>query len=79
MRKSYPDFFLSINESIYSTNSAAARWTIEASNTTGKNLNVMGMSIVHFEDGKIKDEWIFNNDLSWLKQLDYTIVRPSND
>lgn len=42
-------------------------------------MSIKGMSMVHFIDGKIKDEWISNNDLSWLKQLDYVIVPPSID
>lgn len=77
VRESYPDFHITVNEIIFSPNAAAARWTIEASKKTGEKLNILGMSMVHFVDGKIKDEWISNNDLSWLKQLDYTILRPS--
>ena len=79
VRKSYPDFHITVNEIFYSANAAAARWTIQASSKTGKEMNIMGMSIIHFVDGKIKDEWISNNDLSWLKQLDYVIVPPSTD
>ena len=40
-------------------------------------MNIMGMSILHFVDGKIKDEWISNNDLQWLKQLGYIVMPPS--
>ena len=79
VRKSYPDFHIKVNEKIYSTNSAAARWTVTATGKNGKELNIMGMSIIHFIDGKIKDEWISNNDLSWLQQLGYTIEHPSTD
>ncbi|NOY36855.1 MAG: ester cyclase [Chlorobi bacterium] len=83
-RKAYPDFHLRIDEIIYSNNAAAVRWTITATNTgsgshppTGKRIEVPGISIVHFTDGKIKDEWIASNDYYWLKQLGFTLVAPS--
>jgi hypothetical protein len=34
------------------------------------------MSLLHIIDGKIKDEWIWNNDLPWLKQINYSIKPP---
>ncbi|NOX87146.1 MAG: ester cyclase, partial [Chlorobi bacterium] len=65
-------------------NAAAARWTITATNTgsgshppTGKRIEVPGISIIHFADGKIKDEWIASNNFYWLKQLGFTLVPPS--
>ena len=79
VRKSYPDFHITVDEIFYSANAAAARWTIQATSKTGKEMNIMGMSIIHFVDGKIKDEWISNNDLQWLKQLGYIIMPPSTD
>jgi len=79
VRKSYPDFHITVNEKIYSMDSVAARWTVTATGKTGKELNIMGMSIIHFVNGKITDEWISNNDLSWLQQLGYTIQPPSTD
>ena len=69
---------------IYSDNSAVARWTITATNTgtglhppTGKHVEVMGMSIVHFVDNKLKDEWIANNNIDWLMQLGYKLTPPT--
>jgi len=79
VRKSYPDFHITGDEIIYSTNAVAVRWTIHATSKTRKEMNVKGMSIFHFVDGKIKDEWISNNDLLWLQQLGYTITPPSTD
>lgn len=85
-RKSYPDFHIELHEIIYDTDAAAARWTITATNTSilkhppnGKHIEVMGMSIVHFVDNKIKDEWIASNNLEWLKQLGYKLIPPSED
>lgn len=68
-----------IEESIISDNAVAGRWTIHATSKTGKTIIVTGMSIPHFNDGKIKDEWISNNDERWLKQGDYVIKPPSAD
>jgi len=83
-RKAYPDFHIKMDEIIYSNNTAASRWTITATNTgfgshppTGKRIEVSGISIVHFADGKIKDEWIASNNYYWLKQLGFTLVSPS--
>jgi predicted ester cyclase len=62
----------------------AALWTITATNTdpgshplTGKHVEVMGMSIIHFENGKIKDEWIASNDGYWLQQLGFKLAPPT--
>lgn len=75
-RESYPDFKITIDDSFLSDNIGAGRWTIHATSKTGKTLNIPGISILHFVDGKIKDEWISNNDLQWLEQLDYSIKPP---
>ena len=79
IRKLYPDFHLTVDEELYTTNAAAARWTIQATSKTGEIIINKGMSIVHFVDGKIKDEWIANNDLNWLNQLGYTVLPPSTE
>lgn len=86
LRKAYPDFYLAIDEAIYSANAVAGRWTITATNTrsssnpeASKNIKVSGMSILHFSEGKIKDEWIANNDYYWLQQLGYTFTAPNSE
>jgi len=85
-RETYPDFNIVLHEIVYDKNSAAARWTITATNTgpglrppTGKHVEVMGISIIHFVDGKIKDEWIASNNLDWLLQLGYKLSPPSEE
>lgn len=82
-REAYPDFHIELHEIVYDINAVAARWTITATNTgpgmnppTGKHVEVMGMSIVHFSDNKLKDEWIASNSLYWLMQLGYTLQPP---
>lgn len=82
-RQAYPDFYIVLDEVLYSKDAAAARWTITATNTgtgqhppTGKSIKVSGISIIHFFDAKIKDEWIASNNLDWIKQLGFTVVPP---
>jgi uncharacterized protein len=79
----YPDFHLDIEEMIYQNDVLALRWSITATNTgpgrippTGKMIQGQGLSLIHFKDGKIKDEWLANNNLLWMTQLGYTFVPP---
>lgn len=85
-RKAYPDFRVKVIERIYATDAAAVRWVITATNSgegwhppTGKRVEVPGMSIFHFQDGKVKDEWIAGNNGNWLTQLGFKLVPPWND
>ena len=73
-REAYPQFEITPVEIIGSGNTATCRWKIEAISKTGKKINVMGVSLFHFYKGKIKDEWIFSNDLLWMEQLGYQIT-----
>lgn len=75
-RESYPDFHITIEEGLYGNNIAAGRWMIHATSKTGKKMNVMGISMLHFADGMIKDEWISSNDLLWMEQLGYELLPP---
>jgi len=65
LHTAYPDFKLILDEMIIDVDKAAGRWTITGTYTehgstppTGKSIKVKGMSILHFKDGKIVDEWI---------------------
>ncbi len=85
-RKAYPDFRVEVTERIYAKDAAAVRWIITATNSgegwyppTGKRVEVPGMSIFHFQDGKVKDEWIAGNNGNWLTQLGFKLVPPWND
>ena len=83
--QAYPDFKLVLNDQIFDKDKCAGIWTISATNTgpnttggqpTGKHIEVIGISVVHFIDGKIKDEWISGNDLDWYQQLGLVLTRP---
>ena len=82
-RTVYPDFNVKVEEKIIDKDKAAVRWTINATNTgegsfppTGRHVEVMGISIIHIKNGKVKDEWIAGNSLYWMQQLGYNLVPP---
>ncbi len=82
-RRTYPDFKVEINETIYQKGKIAMIWTVTGTNTgpgevlpTGRTINGKGISVFHLKDNKIKDEWLSNNNLIFLMQLGFTIVPP---
>ncbi len=86
LRTAYPDFKVEINETVYEPGKLGLIWTVTGTNTgpgqhppTGKAIKGQGISFVHFNNGKVKDEWIANNDLLWMQQLGYTFLPPAVD
>ena len=85
-RKTYPDFFITIeDELIKCNNGLAASWTITATNTgpgsfppTGRQVTSHGFSVITFSEGKISGEWIAYSDLDWITQLEFTVAPPQN-
>jgi len=82
-RTAYPDFHIEVKESFFTKGRAAGLWEITATNSgpgrhppTGNSVKITGMSILHFSDGKIKDEWIASNNGYWLQQLGFKLVPP---
>jgi len=82
-RTAYPDFHIEEKEIFYAEGKAALIWEISATNTgqgwhppTHKSVKITGMSIFHFLNGKIKDEWIASNNGYWLQQLGFKLVSP---
>ncbi|MGB2957591.1 MAG: ester cyclase [Bacteroidota bacterium] len=82
-RTAYPDFHIDLDEIFFAGDVGAVRWTITATNSgpgwfppTGKTVKVPGMSIFHFKQGKLKDEWIGGNNGYWLRQLGFELVPP---
>jgi len=78
MRATYPDFTVRPDEIIFTQDAAAVRWTATATHSglnapslAGKKLKVPGMSLIHFRDGKVVDEWIQTNDRAWMEQLGF--------
>jgi predicted ester cyclase len=83
--KAYPDFTITLNDQIFDVDKWACIWTLTATNTgysssnrppTGKRVEVTGICVAHFKEGKIKDAWISGNNLDWILQLGYTLNPP---
>jgi len=82
-RTTYPDFTLEVIETVYENDRIALIWTVTGTHKgpgeitpTGRTINGKGISVIHFRDGRIKDEWLGNNNLLWLIQLGFTIIPP---
>ncbi|MFH1119418.1 MAG: ester cyclase [Bacteroidota bacterium] len=78
-RSSYPDFKVVIIEKLANKDGIAIIWSITGtrSDNASIKLNGKGISIIHFADNKIKDEWLANNNLLWLRQIGYSITPPA--
>lgn len=82
-KTAYPDLKLVSDEEIYSENRFAGRWTLTFTNTapemtsTGKEITLWGINIIHFKDGKIVEEWDAFDNLPFMEQLGFTMMPPS--
>lgn len=85
-RTAYPDFHVKINDALFISDTAVvARWTITGTNTgegnfppTGEKTSSNGFSVIFFSDSTLTGEWIAYSELTWIKQLGFTITPPSS-
>lgn len=84
-RTAFPDAKLIVDEEIYSENKAIIRWTFTGTNTgegempaTGNQIEFWGISILHFENGKLTREDVAFDNQSFMEQLGFTMV-PQSD
>jgi steroid delta-isomerase-like uncharacterized protein len=83
-RTAYPDFLVTINDRLFISDTAVViRWTITGTNTgegghppTNRKTSSNGFSVIFFSEGKLTGEWIAYSDLTWVKQLGFTITPP---
>ena len=83
-RKAYPDFLVTVDEKLFVSDTAVViHWTITGTNTgegshppTGNKTSSNGFSVIFFADGKLTGEWIGYSDLTWVKQLGFTVTPP---
>ena len=83
-RLAYPDFLVTVNDRLFVSDTAVViRWTITGTNLgegthppTGKRANSNGFSVIFFAEGKLTGEWIAYSDLTWVKQLGFTLTPP---
>ena len=85
-RTAYPDSKLTIDEEVYSKNKVILRWTYTGTNTgegemppTGKQIEIWGISILHFDNGKITREYVAFDNQPLLEQLGFTMNPPSEE
>ena len=83
-RTAFPDIKLVLNNEIYTENSFAARFSFTATNTgpgemppTGKSVEVWGVVIANFANGKMTEEWVGYNNQSFMEQLGFTMMPPT--
>ena len=83
-RMAYPDFLVTVDDRLFVSDTVVViRWSITGTNTgegshppTGKNTNSNGFSVIFFAEGKLTGEWIAYSDLTWVKQLGFTLAPP---
>ena len=82
-----PDFNLNETEKLFISDTAViVCWnftgTFKGENDlppTGSKIDIPGFSIIYFNGNKLTGEWLAFSDLTWVKQLGYNIIPPSNE
>lgn len=70
-RAAYPDMRIVSLDEVYSKDRFAGRWSLTAS-----GIQVWGVNIIHFKNGKISEEWDAYDNLPFMAQRGYTITPP---
>ena len=75
-RTSFPDLRLVLDEELYQDGRSIVRWTFSGTNTgegefgpTGKTVRISGISLAHYADDKIKEEYVFFDTADFFTQL----------
>ena len=84
LRTAYPDVKVILTEEIYVENKSVGRWLLTGTNTgagemppTGKSVKQWGISILHYSNGKLAEEWVAFDNQSWIQQLGFTMTPPA--
>ncbi|MBX2992795.1 MAG: ester cyclase [Bacteroidetes bacterium] len=72
-REAYPDLKLVSLDEVYVKDRFAGRWSLTAASA---GLQVWGVHIIHFANGKITEEWDAYDNLPFMAQRGYTITPP---
>jgi predicted ester cyclase len=82
-RKTYPDFQVTLDDEIFVGNKSVGRWRYTATNTgpgnfppTGKKVTTTGISIIHYKNGKMVEEFVETDILAVMLQLGFTLTPP---
>jgi len=82
---SLPDFLLKESERIFLGDTAVAVcWTFTGTYKgennflpSGSEIEIPGFSIIYFNNNKLTGEWITFSDLTWVKQLGFSVIPPA--
>jgi steroid delta-isomerase-like uncharacterized protein len=77
MHSAFPDMKFTINKVIADSNTVWAQFTMTGTNSgafmgmpaTGKKVNVDGVDIIRFENGKAVEHWGYMEDMKWMQQM----------
>ncbi len=76
-RGNFPDVEVVLTEMFIAGDKLACRWTFTATRKdTGKAVSLTGMTISHWKDGKVVEEWVEYDNAVMQKQLGYTLTPP---
>ena len=75
-RTAFPDLNLALDEEIYLEGRSVVRWTFTGTNTgegdfgpTGKYVHFSGISLAHYEDELLKEEYLHFDTADFFTQL----------
>jgi predicted ester cyclase len=80
-----PDFFLKETNKLFISDTAmVVTWIFTGTYQgesdlppTGSKIDIPGFSIIYFNGSKLTGEWIAFSDLTWVKQLGFSIAPPT--
>lgn len=82
-RVNYPDCHVRLDEEIYSGNTSTVRWTFTGTNSgaenpafAGKAVELSGVSVSHYANGKLVEEWAFADFAEIMSQLGFAMTPP---
>jgi hypothetical protein len=84
LRTAYPDGKVVLDESCHMKDVSLHLWTHTGTNTgpgaippTGKSVKNTGMTLIRYQNGKIAQELVAFDVLTWQTQLAYTLSPPA--
>ena len=66
--KLFPDLRFQVDEQVTEGNRVASRWTLHGTHR-GRRVQLRGIVISHFEDGKIVEDWAASDTMELARQL----------
>jgi predicted ester cyclase len=67
-RSIFPDLEIKVEQQVVEDDRVASRWTAKGTNR-GRAVQLRGITISRFEDGKIVEDWGYSDTVDLLRQL----------